>query len=528
MFLPWMQPSQQKYLDFTDSLNDTVELEGIEFRNNVQEGPYGSSDPSESGTSYRNRREQTLKNIGGSMNRKVVFCAVVCCLLMPGSILAAIGRLDQKDDATISVRVRDSRTGVAIPNARVEIIRERGPRINSLGSGTVAATPNENIHITISAEKYTGSESQFVAGPGMLPVTFLLDPIEEPEELRSDVVAAKLDPQKALIHGHVIDSESGTPIAGATVRLRQQHVTAKSDQRGYFSLLAAALPYNMPDDVPLRDDIIVEANDHRTFEILNAFLPQGADTHYIVELQRGSGVDTRDDIHKLQRANPYEGDDTRFSDADLPPAEVSAQGLKPIANSVPLPTNIRLGTNCSCASCSSVLVLARGTYVKRGLNDEWIASWHINALRAGAVAYRSYGCYYAQHPISSNYDICNNACCQVNDSDTSTSTNQAVDDTSGVVVTRDCAHPAKAYYAAEQNHCAGCGNGYAGAPASNWPCITDMVDINQSCNGHGLGACQWGTQRHAVNNGWAWTTIVDHYYYNGGGNRNAKRSNTCP
>ena len=98
------------------------------------------------------------------MNRKVVFCAVVCCLLMPGSILAAIGRLDQKDDATISVRVRDSRTGVAIPNARVEIIRERGPRINSLGSGTVAATPNENIHITISAEKYTGSESQFVAG----------------------------------------------------------------------------------------------------------------------------------------------------------------------------------------------------------------------------------------------------------------------------------------------------------------------------------------------------------------------------
>jgi peptidoglycan hydrolase-like amidase len=115
----------------------------------------------------------------------------------------------------------------------------------------------------------------------------------------------------------------------------------------------------------------------------------------------------------------------------------------------------------------------------------------------------------------------------VNDSDTSTSTNQAVDDTSGISVTRDCAHPAKALYSAEQNGCY-CANGYAGRPGYNWPCITDMVCAGYSCNGHGMGMCQWGTQRHAANQGWYWTTITDHYFYNGGGLRNARRSNTCP
>jgi hypothetical protein len=463
------------------------------------------------------------------MKGKICF-AVVCSLLFVSWAMQARTSRADKDEVTVSMRVRDSRTGVAIPSARVEVIRERGPiqRIVALGSSRVSVAPKENIRVTVSAERYTDMESEFTPETGTLPVTFLLDPLQEPEELRPEVVNAKLDPEKALIHGHVVDNESGMPVAGATVRLRQQRHTTTTDERGYFSLLAAAAPYDTPEEAPLRDDVIVEHRGHRTFEILNAFLPQGADTHYIVELERGRGVDTRDDIHKLQRANPFEGDDVRFGDAAIGPGPVTAQALKPIPNAVTLPANIRLGTNCSCTSCGSVLVLSRGTYVKRGLNDEWIASWRINSLRAGAVAYRSYGCYYAQHPISSNYDICNNACCQVNDSDTSASTNQAVDDTSGIVVTRDCSHPAKAYYAAEQNHCAGCADGYAGAPSSNWPCITDQVDKGFACNGHGLGACQWGTQRHAVNQGWFWTTIVDHYYFNGGGNRNARRSNTCP
>ena len=32
-----------------------------------------------------------------------------------------------------------------------------------------------------------------------------------------------------------------------------------------------------------------------------------------------------------------------------------------------------------------------------------------------------------------------------------------------------------------------CGNGYAGSPATNWPCLTDPVGIDRDCFGHGRG-----------------------------------------
>jgi hypothetical protein len=58
-----------------------------------------------------------------------------------------------------------------------------------------------------------------------------------------------------------------------------------------------------------------------------------------------------------------------------------------------------------------------------------------------------------------------------------------------------------------------CGNGFAGSPATNWPCLEDIVGLNRSCFGHGRGMSQWGTQR------WSqtphmrlWPWIVNHYY----------------
>ena len=74
-------------------------------------------------------------------------------------------------------------------------------------------------------------------------------------------------------------------------------------------------------------------------------------------------------------------------------------------------------------------VLTLETYTKRGLNDEWIPSWEQDSLRSGSIAYRSYGSYYAYNPGGSTFDICNNTCCQVNDADTWTSTDLAVDAT---------------------------------------------------------------------------------------------------
>jgi peptidoglycan hydrolase-like amidase len=170
------------------------------------------------------------------------------------------------------------------------------------------------------------------------------------------------------------------------------------------------------------------------------------------------------------------------------------------------------------------------TYVKRGLNDEWIASWHADSLRAGAVAYRSYGAYHVAHPRTAAYDICSTTSCQVNDADTSLSTDLAADVTRGAVLVRN-GEIFRSEYSAELNNLQGarsctnidrtCGDGFAGSPAAQWPCLPDPLCTGDSCFGHGRGMCQWGTQRWATIYGYGWRWIVNHYYSGGEGLRNS-------
>jgi hypothetical protein len=203
------------------------------------------------------------------------------------------------------------------------------------------------------------------------------------------------------------------------------------------------------------------------------------------------------------------------------------------------PAAIRVGTSCTCSSCSAVTVLSLETYVKRGLNDEWIASWNAHALRSGAVAYRSYGAWYVAHPISGTYDICSTTCCQVNDADTHSATDAAATRTAGYMLERAGA-VFRSEYSAENNgwddpgdglSCANadlsCGDGAAGSPAAGWPCVADAPDVGHGCFGHGRGACQWGTQRWSSGQGRHWAWILDHYYNDhgqGGGQRTARLS----
>ena len=164
------------------------------------------------------------------------------------------------------------------------------------------------------------------------------------------------------------------------------------------------------------------------------------------------------------------------------------------------------------------------TYVKRGLNDEWIASWTDNSLRAGAVAYRSYGGWHVAHPRTPFYDICSTTSCQVNDLDTSFRTDLAVDATRGWVLLLN-GEIFRSEDSAENNTLLGerscsnidrsCGDGFAGSPAAGWPCLADFVCTGFSCFGHGRGMCQWGTQRWSLL-GADWRWIVNHYYNDSG------------
>src|SRR5262249_58262379 len=149
------------------------------------------------------------------------------------------------------------------------------------------------------------------------------------------------------------------------------------------------------------------------------------------DVERGRGSVERGVLHKMQRSREELG-----AAQSLPPAlSRRRRPLAPTAQSVAVPDSIRVGFNCSCATCSSVQVYTLDTYVRLGLDDEWIASWTADSLRAGAIAYRSYGAYHVYHPRAANYDICSTTRCQVLDpADSHVNPDDATSFTTGMIV----------------------------------------------------------------------------------------------
>lgn len=176
--------------------------------------------------------------------------------------------------------------------------------------------------------------------------------------------------------------------------------------------------------------------------------------------------------------------------------------------------SIRVGTVCTCNACSEVTVMSLESYTGTGLNDEWIPSWSTESLKAGAVAYRSYGAYYIDNPYNGTYDLANTTCKQVWQPSSSTSCLAAATATSSQVLTTGVGGPiARSEYAAETNGF-GCGDGFTGCTtcgSPTWPCISDAVCAGSTSAGHWRGMCQWGSQRWAQA-GQTYTWILNHYY----------------
>jgi len=278
-------------------------------------------------------------------------------------------------------------------------------------------------------------------------------------------------------------------------------------------------PINPTEELPGSDNLVVDREGFKTYHRAQVTIAAGA-THFIIDLMRGEGMAEQIDTHKLM-LSPQELRDTQTAPPAIDPPPPDGLGAgdgvsRPLALTVP--ASIRVGSNCpSKTSCTTFNVYNLDTYVKNGLDDEWISSWNAESLKAGAIAYRSYGVYHVYHPLTANYDICNTTSCQVNDpTDSSTRTNSATDNTSGmIVVASNGNNPFFAEYAAENNDNF-CADGFTGSPSANWPCMSDPVDAGQAFNGHGRGMCQWGTQRWAVNQARDYVWIVNHYYNNDG------------
>jgi hypothetical protein len=174
-----------------------------------------------------------------------------------------------------------------------------------------------------------------------------------------------------------------------------------------------------------------------------------------------------------------------------------------------VPGVIRVSTNCACTTCAEpvVEVMSLESYVQTGLDDEWVSSWNAASLQAGAVAYRSRGAWYVQHPAATNYDISAAACHQTWQTDRTTSVKNAAVATAGIVLIKNGA-TYKAEYCAESNN-AGCGDGFSGT-STDYPCIADSRCAGRTKSGHGRGMCQWGSSFWGTDQTYSW--ILNHYY----------------
>lgn len=451
------------------------------------------------------------------------------------------------------VRVRDSETGRAIESTltlipagdlsrRVDLaLRPEGGDLRASGAKPLESGVYE---LTASAPGYRALTTSWQAdsGPSM-PTTLWLSPAEPSRLVQAAAADVRDCPRCSIFSGYVYDRASGRAIAGARVRAGDgsQAITALDGRFELLSTVPAAKQTAVAGDEPLpaTTDLVVNAPGYRRHRLIGVRRINDV-TQFIVDLERGQGTTQLDLTHIQARTGqrPARTDaETRLT----APTNLSTPGLSiGKAISVPMPSSIRLGTNCSGRNCTGVSVYAFEDYVARGLDDEWIASWHAQSLAAGAVAYRSYAAYYVAHPVNSRYDICNSTSCQVFNADTTSATLAAGAATRGVVLSRDGRSAAFSEYSSENNawddpsdglSCVNndlsCGNGFNGSPRNNWPCISDEVGRGRGCFGHGRGMSQWGTQRWAQS-GRDWRWIANHYFNNNnrpGGMRNAFLAN---
>ncbi|MCC5864436.1 MAG: hypothetical protein JJU31_04915 [Wenzhouxiangella sp.] len=343
--------------------------------------------------------------------------------------------------------------------------------------------------------------------------TIMLDPIRP----APPAVAARSD--RLIVSGWVTDVDQLVPIAGAKVEITGQRALALSDAGGYFEL-EMDMPDtvdDMPEPLSLRvsapgfpdwvqSDLLLGPGGYSVAVFLGGPSPDSGAHRQLKRVQAWPEAEPEGHLALTRQDGP----------GDAPPASITVGFADAGCTAL-------CGRPGCLNACSHSCVFSLETYVRRGLPDEWIASWNFDALAAGAVAYRSYGAWHAFNPLpEGSWDVCSNACCQVNPPGTHVNTNAAIAATPGLMLVRNGSIFRSEY--SSQNNCLvgelsctnidlSCGDGFAGSPAANWPCLADQVGVGRSCFGHGRGMSQWGNQlwtQASPPRTWRWQ--LDHYY----------------
>ncbi|MCS3801943.1 carboxypeptidase regulatory-like domain-containing protein [Niastella sp. OAS944] len=407
----------------------------------------------------------------------------------------------------ITFVVKDQNTGFAVPGAVVQVTAPNGAgsSLTAAANGKVTFTAvNGKYDFTIAANGYKALSTYFSSGTETnIEARIDLEPADNNVRVQS-VPKIRTNPNQAVVSGYVRDEAANSPLGGVQVSCGA--TSAVTNSEGYFEMeISAAAPAIFEGVAPATTNITFTRNGYASYTLENVYLIP--DSYKMkVALSSSGAARVQSNTKEKQVHGLF---DRTAADEQQRYAPTASQARVEAVLAATVPTSIRVGTSCSCTSCSVVHVMSLEAYTQSGLDDEWIASWGAASLQAGAVAYRTYGAWYVLHPVAGSYDIAATTCNQAWEADTYTASVNAAKATAGIVLTKSGAI-FRAEYSAENNN-SGCGNGYSGTgTTSGWPCISDSRCAGYAKNGHGRGMCQWGSSRWASDKTYTW--ILNHYY----------------
>ena len=227
------------------------------------------------------------------------------------------------------------------------------------------------------------------------------------------------------IEGFVTDS-SNKPLASAVVTLSNSSFQARTDANGYFAFSEAALG-SLTTGAQGIVQLTVQAAGHSDWTISGATYYKG-DTLRVYPRLAGLSVGvvhvTAASVHSLSGVQPKAD---AISNRLNTSSAVSAYVFSRVAARLTPPATIRVYRTDS----DTVEVVPFRDYLKHVLPNEWVPTWSPAALKAGAMAVKSYAWYWVSvggKQVSLGADVKDNTDDQVYDPNVSyASTDAAVD-----------------------------------------------------------------------------------------------------
>src|SRR5690606_3986149 len=297
------------------------------------------------------------------------------------------------------------------------------------------------------------------------------------------------DREDAVVRGVVRDPLTGEALADVRVRARDTGAEVRTDAAGRFELRSPAGEHHLWLDRQgyvegRRAGVLARAGQTTEVEAhLFPLHPREADVaRWLADRPPRRHAHP---AHERPAPPAVEGDIGRAvlrMDEPVLPETIRVWR----SNGTPLQPSASNGwADRSCDPAAVVLELPLEEYVRGVVPHEWFPSWHGEALRAGAIAARTYAVSWALRGGRWDCaDVDDGTVTQVYRGDRAAPADEAIDATAGMVVVRNEAIISTEYSAENSD------------PTEHG--VAEPTCTGTARFGHGRGMCQWGTQRWAI------------------------------